>query len=899
MHRFFFKVFCQIIRLLLCLRYKIEVKGLDEVLSIKKGKAGLLFLPNHPAEIDPIIVMAVLGPHFFPRSIIVEHFYQLKGFKKILDCGRVVPVPSMEEKANKWKKKELSKIFTYIKDRLSEGENFMIYPAGKLKRSGVERVGGASFVHALVTEQRDAKVVLVRTTGLWGSSFSVAKTGQTPPFGKTLLFGAKVVLKNGVFFAPKRKIVIEFNIDPPFSRNEGRLEFNRALELWYNKYPEEEEPLTQVPYFFWKKEPLEIFQGKSVDEGREYSISPKVKEEVISYLATLSQASKEKITEDSDLAFDLGLDSLDIAEVHSFLDKKYDAAATPLGDLKKVKDVLRAIAEKDRIEIFCNKENEQSPSDFLKKWVEKKRKDPLVAEGYVIPEVFLRNSARMGSAVVCADERSGVLSYKKIRRAVLILAEEFRLLPGEKVAVLLPSSSATYIAILALLLSGKVPVMLNWTAGKNALNHALKVGEVQVTITSKNFLDRIHLEDLGDVEETFVFLEEIKESLSLKKKLLGLFRGFMSTSLILRAFSVSKDPDKVAVLLFTSGSESMPKAVPLTHRHLLANQRSAFPFSGFTAKDSLYGVLPPFHSFGFSLTGLLPLLSGLKVFYAPDPTDSYKMASDVEKMKLSALCLAPSFIRALFTAADISQLKSVTVVISGAEKYPPELPLFLKKNLPQAEWFEGYGITECSPVVTLYARNGKNAGVGKPLPGISLCTVNPETLDLLPQGSEGEICIHGPSVFSGYLGLEGVDPFIYLEGKKWYRSGDLGYVDDEGNLHITDRLKRTVKIGGEMVSLCSVELEMQKIAKEKGWGSKEKIPSFAALAIKSEKPTLVLFTELSLSEEEVNHALRESGWGRIVKFSKIISLSEIPLLGSGKINYRSLEGMLKEMLCQA
>ena len=325
MHRFFFSVFCRLIRLLLCIRYKIEVRGLEEVSYLKGSKPGILFLPNHPAEIDPIILMAILGPKFFPRGVVVEHFYYLKGFKKILDFGRVVPVPSMEEKANKWKKKELEKTLSYIQKEMDGGENFIIYPAGKLKRSGFERIGGASFVHALLSQRDAMPAVLIRTTGLWGSSFSVGKTGETPPFGKTLAFAFKVILKNLLFFVPKRKLLIEFNVCPPLPRKEGRLEFNRALELWYNNYPEPgEELLKSVPYSIWGKEEEQILKvHSSSDEKLVVRVSPKIEEEVVAYLSVLSKTPKEKIHQDSHLSFDLGLDSLDIAEIHGFLDKKY------------------------------------------------------------------------------------------------------------------------------------------------------------------------------------------------------------------------------------------------------------------------------------------------------------------------------------------------------------------------------------------------------------------------------------------------------------------------------------------------------------------------------------------------------------------------------------------------
>ncbi len=893
MHRFFFSVFCRLIRLLLCIRYKIEVSGLEEVSYLKGSKPGILFLPNHPAEIDPIILMAILGPKFFPRGVVVEHFYYLKGFKKILDFGRVVPVPSMEEKANKWKKKELEKTLSYIQKEMDGGENFIIYPAGKLKRSGFERIGGASFVHALLSQRDAMPAVLIRTTGLWGSSFSVGKTGKTPPFGKTLAFAFKVILKNLLFFVPKRKLLIEFNVCPPLPRKEGRLEFNRALELWYNNYPEPgEELLKSVPYSIWGKEEEQILKvHSSSDEKLVVSVSPKIEEEVLTYLSTLSKTPKEKIHQDTHLSFDLGLDSLDIAEIHGFLDKKYDAAAIPLGDLKKVKDVLRAIAEKD---LFVNLEKKEDAPAFPEWFKEKKRKPVLFAEGKTIPEVFLNNAKRMGSVIACADARAGVLSYRKFKTAVFLLAEEFRSLQGDKVGLLLPSSVGAYLTILALLFAGKVPVMLNWTSGKNALNHALKVSGLKVVLTSKKFLDKIHLEDLGEVEDVFVFLEEIKESISLKKKIKAFWLSFGSIKKLMKVFPVEMDPSKTAVLLFTSGSESMPKAVPLSHNHLLSNQRSALPFAGLTSKDSLYGVLPPFHSFGFSLTGLLPLLSGLKVFYAPDPTDSYLMASDIKRMQLSAVCLAPSFMRSLFTAASPGQLDSVTLVIVGAEKYAPDLPLFVKKQLPASEWLEGYGITECSPVVSLHIRGQKNNGVGRPLPGIEIAFFDPLTLEPVAPGQDGEICIRGPSVFDGYLGVDSPDCFIHREGEKWYRSGDLGHLDEEGNLCLTDRLKRTIKIGGEMVSLSAVEQSILHETKERKWCALDKEgPLLAVVALKSDKPELVLFATFEINIEEVNRALRESGWGRIVKISRVVPINQIPLTGTGKMHYRMLEDQLK------
>ncbi len=892
-HRFVFSLLCRLIRMGLSLRYRITLKGFDNVLSLTGSKSGILFLPNHPAEVDPILLIAILGPYFQPRGVVVEHFYRLKGFQKILDFCRVVPVPSMDEKANKWKKKELETTLAYIQKKITEGDHFIIYPAGRLKRTGKETIGGASFVHDILQGTEEIPCVLIRTVGLWGSSFSVARTGSSPKFGPTLARALLMLFKNGIFFSPRRALTIEFSVNPPLPKRKERLEFNRSLESWYNQYQEqEEEPLSLTPESLWNKE-VQIFHPECVEsfleEEKELIVSPIIEAEVLSYLADLSKVPKESITWNAQLSLDLGLDSLDIAEIHAFLDKKYDAAQIPLGELRKVRDVLRAIVE----EKTHTKERVVEKMPPLGWFEARQRKAPIFGEGSVIPEVFLWNSRRMRSYIACADGISQVLSYKKLEMGVLVLAEEFRKLPGEKIGVLLPSSCGTYSVILGLLLAGKVPVMLNWTLGQKALTHIAALGGFAIALTSKRFLDRIHLEDLGGVENTFVFLEDIKETISWKKKFVGFFRSLCSVKSILSHFNVDKDPSKIAVLLFTSGSESLPKAVPLSHENLLANQREVLVHARVRENDIMYGVLPPFHSFGFSLTGLLPLLCGLKVYYAPDPTDSLSMAADIERMHINILCLAPSFISALFSVASLQQLSSLALIVSGAEKPSFALSLFIKEHLPNTEWMEGYGITECSPVVTVGIRGENNNGVGKPLANVELKIVEVNSLeDSLALGEDGEICIRGPNVFAGYLG-GGSDPFLSLDGQQWYRSGDLGHIDFEGNLHIVERLKRTVKIGGEMISLGAVEQELQKIVIEKGLCQIEKEgPILAVIPLGKETVELALCTTFPVSLEEINRSLRESGITRLVKIARIIEVAEIPVMGTGKMNYRELKEKL-------
>lgn len=894
-HRLLFAMACRFLRIFLRVRYKVEVRGLEEVLALKSKKTGIIFLPNHPAEIDPILLMTILGPVFFPKGVVVEHFYYEKGLKKILDFCQMTPIPCLEETTSAWKKKQLIHVREKIASELRKGENYLIYPAGKLKLTGWEKLGGASLVHNLLQEAPKTTVVLIRTTGLWGSSFSKYGKQKSPSFGSVLAKGIKTLLKGG-FIIPKRKVLIEFEVPQPFTASQDRLLFNRALEEWYNRYPEVgPEAPSFVPYSYFLTESLDSQKVVSKEEKEELPLEVPLATEkhVITYLAALAKMPEEKIKRDSNLAFDLGLDSLSIADIHAFLDKHYDAGATSLSSLKKVSDLLRAIIEKDKEKkVVFNQESRKKIC-----FEDSKQRKPLAfSESFTIHEVFLDSCDRMKGYIACADAQSGALTYDRMKLIALILADQFRKLPGEKIGVLLPSSVGTYLSILALFLAGKTPVMLNWTAGRSALDHAKKIGGFSVTLTSKKFLDKIYLDELGEVEDTFVFLEDIKQNISLFDKIKGAILALFSAKKLMKILHLSSNSSDTAVILFTSGTEAMPKSVPLLHRHILANQRSALEIAKLRSTDSLQGTLPPFHSFGFSLTGLFPLLCGLKVFYAPDPTDGYTMAADIDQMKLTIMCLAPSFIRNVFAVAKTEQLQSLRLIVSGAEKPSSELPAFVQEHLPKALWIEGYGITECSPIVSLQPPDGDRKGVGQLLFGLELKTVDPNSLNVLPEYQEGEICLRGLSVFEGYADGS-PDPFIEIEGKRWYRTGDLGRIDEKGNIYLSDRLKRTVKIGGEMISLSWVEQELLHAAKEKKWYTTcPNGPALAIIALSKEvKAQLVLCSTFVVSVEEVNQILRERGSGRIVKIAEVVTFPEIPLMGTGKVYYRMLEEKVRSM----
>ena len=881
-----FKILSKFLFSLLKLRYKFKIKGLEEL--DRNGK-GYLFLPNHPAEIDPIIMIALLNSDFHPRPLAVDHFFHMKGAKPFMDFVNALPIPNFETSANSWKIKRGEQSLKEVEEGLRRGENFLIYPSGNLRRSPRERIGGSSFVHQIAKEVPEANVVLVRTNGLWGSMFSRALTGKSPDFWKTLSIGVKTILKNGIFFVPKREVEIEF-FEPKaqLPRNEDRMVFNRYLEQWYNRYGAPEitgEPLKLVSLSCFKEEFPEVIPIEQQRETHKKQIPDAIRQDIYKKLAEVAEIDMAKIDDEKDLSSDLGLDSLDAADMLAFLDHKYEVESNRPGDLLTVRDLLD-VAMGEKIS-----EEEESPFPPDLTWKEEpNRPNPHLPQGKTIPESFLISCAKLKNHAAIGDASAGVLSYNRIRKSAFVLAEYFKTLPGENIGVMIPASAGVYVVVLACYFAKKRPVMLNWTVGPRNLTHTVNLAEVEVILTSRRFLERAETLEIGDLDEKLLMLEDIKQELSLKQKLTGLFNTCKKPEF--------PKPDDTAVILFTSGTENLPKAVPLSHKNILENQRAALSCIDPQATEVMIGCLPPFHSFGFSVTGFVPLLSGFRGFYSPDPTDSKMIATICEQWKVTMICLAPSFYRNLVKLATPEQLQSVRYFVTGAEKAPQELYRTVEEKFPNGQILEGYGITECAPMVSMTRPEIPPRGVGQPIPGVELCVIHLETEKVLPQGESGEVCIKGPNVFSGYLGKDAPNPFIEINGERWYRSGDIGRLDQDNFLLFEGRLKRFVKIGGEMLSLNSMEEVLMEEGAKRNWYDSEhdKHPLAICALEEGETPQLILVTTFALEKEEANRALREGGLGRIAKVSSVKRVEEIPLTGTGKVHLKGLIDLVEKLV---
>lgn len=890
----FLRFVCLIGRVVLSLRYQLTIVGREALTKANLNKkGGTLFLPNHPAHLDPIFVTMHLWPKFKMRPLAIEYVYRQTFIHAFMKMIKAIPIPSFETSVNEIKMKKAEESLAEIVKGLHKKQSFLLYPGGRLKHTAKEILGGASAAHSILEECPDTNIVLIRTTGLWGSSFSRAIEHRSPDIKKTVWKGIKILFKNAIFFAPRRKVLIEIEPNPQdLPIGKPRLEFNRYLENWYNRYPKDgqivdEEPLTLVSYSFWHKVYPHIQGERKKKRSDTLSHIPQQKKDsIFQELATISKHPISDIHEDKNLALDLGLDSLDVAQIVAFLSDRYEVGEMHPEDLETVRDVLEFSGGQKKT---MREHKETSAVSWPE---EKNRYTPECPAGKTIQEAFLRVCERMGNLSACADDLIGVLSYRKLKIAVLVLAEEFKKLPGKNIAIMLPASAGAYIVILACMMAGKIPVMLNWTLGPKYLNDTMNLTKSKVVISSWKFLERLAYVEFGDLTGKVKLMEDIKQKINIFKKIKGMILSYKGYAQILQTLHLDHvKEDDVAGILFTSGTEAAPKGVPLTHKNLLSNQYAGMQCVAFSNEDVLFGILPPFHSFGFSVAGLFPILAGIKVAFSPDPTDSFALAKGIVRWGVTIFCSAPSFLKGLLHAATKAQLSTLRLVISGAEKAPAELYEKVRALGKNKIMIEGYGITECSPIISLNRLNLPNVGVGQLLPGIQFCTIHPESHELLKEYEEGEICIRGPNVFHGYLG-DVKSPFIEIHGKSWYRTGDLGYLDKRGNLILSGRLKRFAKIGGEMVSLGAIEGVLAEALAHK---EKEEDKPYLALCVNekdSTKSSLILFTTLLIDKTEVNDILKNAGYSRLVKITDVKKLTEIPLTGTGKTDYRRLQTMV-------
>jgi acyl-CoA synthetase (AMP-forming)/AMP-acid ligase II len=345
-------------------------------------------------------------------------------------------------------------------------------------------------------------------------------------------------------------------------------------------------------------------------------------------------------------------------------------------------------------------------------------------------------------------------------------------------------------------------------------------------------------------------------------------------------------PDTAAIL-FTSGSESFPKAVPISQKMLLANLSDIASTVKVSEGDRQISFLPPFHSFGLSMGLTMPLTLGMPTVYTPDPTAFQEVGKVIGNYQASLIAGTPTFLAGIARRVPKENLSSLRLAVAGAEALTPTVVDFIHKKAPELTILEGYGTTETAPVISVNTPTHNKLGtIGRVLPSYEYLIADPDTKKPVEAGKIGKLFVRGPSVFDGYIQHTGSAPFTEIEGKRYRDTGDLVSQDSEGFLTFRGRLSRFIKPGGEMVSLGAIESEL-----EKSFPRSATAPSIAIDATANEE--VVLFVTKPTELKEVNEKLSAAGFTNLSRVKKIIQVPEIKLLATGKTDYQSLKALLQ------
>jgi acyl-[acyl-carrier-protein]-phospholipid O-acyltransferase/long-chain-fatty-acid--[acyl-carrier-protein] ligase len=519
---------------------------------------------------------------------------------------------------------------------------------------------------------------------------------------------------------------------------------------------------------------------------------------------------------------------------------------------------------------------------------------------------FVRTAVRHPFRVCFIDPNSPYklkFRYGEVLVGAKILARRLRpLLGGERmVGVWLPPSAGAAITNIALALLGKVAVNLNYTSAPESIQSAVRQCAIRHVLTSVRFLSKLKLDPGPGVE--LVPLEQYRQTVTRWERIrafLGvlLLPGFVQERWILGLGR--HHLDDLATVIFSSGSTGDPKGVMLTHGNIAANSESMIQAINLRPRDRLLGVLPFFHSFGYTVTLWGPLQIGSSIAYHVDPRASKEIGELCRRHGCTIFLTTPTFLRFCLRRCEPGDFQTVRLLVCGAEKLPATLAEEFKERFG-VEPLEGYGCTELSPVVSTnvpdWERDGvrqvgnKRGTIGQPLPGQAARIVDPDTFEPLPPGREGLLLIYGANVMAGYLGRPELTREAVRDG--WYVTGDIARYDEDGFLTITDRLSRFSKIGGEMVPHQKIEDELHEIAK-----ATER--TFVVTAVPDEgKGERLVVLHLPLNELDARGLSQQlSGKGLpnlwVPRERDFYQVPELPVLGSGKVDLKRVKELALE-----
>ncbi len=514
---------------------------------------------------------------------------------------------------------------------------------------------------------------------------------------------------------------------------------------------------------------------------------------------------------------------------------------------------------------------------------------------------FLERARRHPFRFFIGDARMPRVSFGAALTRTVFLARRLRMVweEQEMVGVLLPPSVAATLVNLAATFLGKVPVNLNYTASGEILASCARQCNLQTVVTSKAFLERVPLEVPGKT----ILLEELAVNPRLTEKVIAFFLAWTQPAALLEEALERSRPaslDDLATVIFSSGSTGDPKGVMLSHYNIASNLKQLAQVFALNRKDRILGILPFFHSMGFTATLWLPATVGIGAVYHPNPLDAGAIGELVRKYKVTFLVATPTFLHTYIRRCTPEDFGSLVYVLAGAEKLPERVALAFEDAFGIRP-VEGYGCTECAPAVAVNTRDYRAPGfrqvgvkrgkIGHPLPGISVRIVHPETLEPLPVGQPGLLLVRGPNVMQGYLGRPEKTAEVLRDG--WYNTGDIAVMDEDGFLSISDRLSRFSKIGGEMVPHIKVEDKLHEVA-----GLTEQ--TFAVTCVPDERKGERLIVLHTLAQEKLAECLEKFAECELPalwkpRAAQFIRVSALPYLGTGKLDLRKLREVAQQL----
>jgi acyl-[acyl-carrier-protein]-phospholipid O-acyltransferase/long-chain-fatty-acid--[acyl-carrier-protein] ligase len=509
-----------------------------------------------------------------------------------------------------------------------------------------------------------------------------------------------------------------------------------------------------------------------------------------------------------------------------------------------------------------------------------------------LPESFIHAARRHPRRLAMADgQRPKVSFFRALSGAILLARRLGKHWEGqEMVGILLPPSVPAALINLAAMLLGKVPVNLNYTASNEMLLSSAEQCKLKTVVTARAFLEKVKVSPPGEI----LYAEDLAGDPSRAERLVAaLAAAVLPWRLLLRFAGCRRRPqlDDTATVIFSSGSTGDPKGVVLTHYNVASNVEQLHQVFMIHSDDRILGILPLFHSFGFTGTMCLPAAVGIGVVFHPNPLDSRVVGALVRSYKITMLLATPTFLNAYTRRCDPQDFGSLRFVMAGAEKLPERISQAFEDHFGIRP-LEGYGCTECSPVVAVNRSDfraaafrqvgAKRGSIGHPLPGITVKIVDPDSREPLGVDQPGLLLVRGPNVMRGYLNRPEKTAEVLRDG--WYNTGDIAASDEDGFLRITDRLTRFSKIGGEMVPHIKVEELLQELA-----GGAEQ--AFVVTAVPDEKKGERLMVLHTLTEGQLGEVLEKLGTADLPalwrpKPDQFLYVPALPYLGTGKLDLR-------------